>query len=71
MNSIEIADLCKSFRGSRKRLDVQALANLSFSCRPGLIYGLIGPNGSGKTTCLRILSGVFSPTSGTVKVAGN
>jgi sodium transport system ATP-binding protein len=70
MNSIEIFDLCKSFRNSRTKLEVQAVANLSFSCRPGLIYGLVGPNGSGKTTCMRILSGVFNPTSGTVKVAG-
>jgi sodium transport system ATP-binding protein len=70
MNSIEIIALCKNFRGARKGLNIQALADLSFSCRPGLTYGLIGPNGSGKTTCLRILSGIFSPTSGTVKVAG-
>jgi sodium transport system ATP-binding protein len=70
MNSIEISNLCKSFVGSLKRLEIRALDNLSFSCRPGLICGLIGPNGSGKTTCLRILSGVLRPTSGTVQVAG-
>jgi sodium transport system ATP-binding protein len=69
-NSIEIADLSKSFRTSQNKLNVQALANVSFSCCPGLIYGLIGPNGAGKTTCLRIVSGLVRPTAGTIKVAG-
>lgn len=69
-SSIEIISLSKCFSGSQKRLDIRALDNLSFSCCPGLIYGLIGPNGSGKTTCMRILSGIIHPTTGTGKVAG-
>jgi sodium transport system ATP-binding protein len=52
------------------RGDVQALSGLSFSARPGQVYGLLGPNGAGKTTALRILSTVLQPTSGTAVVGG-
>lgn len=44
--------------------------NLSFEVYPGEIFGFLGANGAGKTTALRILSGLSSPTSGTVMVAG-
>ncbi len=47
-----------------------ALAGISFTARPGQIYGLLGPNGAGKTTALRILSTVLRPTSGSVSVNG-
>ena len=70
MSSIEVLDLRKCFVDNLTGLEIAALDNLSFSCNPGLVYGLIGPNGSGKTTCLRVLSGVIRPTIGMVKVAG-
>jgi sodium transport system ATP-binding protein len=47
-----------------------ALDNLSFTARPGEVYGLLGPNGAGKTTALRILSTVLQPTGGTALVNG-
>jgi sodium transport system ATP-binding protein len=47
-----------------------ALDGLSFTARPGEIYGLLGPNGAGKTTALRILSTVLQPTSGTATING-
>ena len=47
-----------------------ALDDLSFTARPGEVYGLLGPNGAGKTTALRILSTVLQPTSGTALVNG-
>ena len=48
--------------------EIKALDNLSFSIKPGEIYGLIGPNGAGKTTCLRIICTLILPTSGSIKI---
>ncbi len=62
--AIEIRDLCKSFRS------FQALNHLSLSVERGEIFGLLGPNGSGKTTTMNILSGLSQPTSGSVQVLG-
>ena len=47
-----------------------ALAALSIHVAPGEIYGLIGPDGAGKTTALRIAAGVLEPGAGTVRLAG-
>ncbi len=66
---IEAAQLCKSFR-DKKRGDIRAVENVSFTCKPGEIYGLLGANGAGKTTTLRILATILSPSSGTANVAG-
>ncbi len=49
---------------------VAALDGLSFSVRKGELFGIVGPDGSGKTTTLRILAGVLRPTSGDATVAG-
>jgi sodium transport system ATP-binding protein len=47
-----------------------ALDNLSFTAKPGEVYGLLGPNGAGKTTALRILSTVLQPSGGTATING-
>lgn len=49
---------------------VTAVDNLSFWVRRGEIFGLVGPDGAGKTTTMRILAGVMSPDAGTATVAG-
>jgi len=49
---------------------VHALDGLNLSIEPGSIYGFLGPNGSGKTTTLRILTGLARPGSGRASVAG-
>ncbi len=56
--------------GSHKYATVRALQNLSFELKDGDRLGLIGPNGAGKSTLLRTLAGVYTPTSGSVRVEG-
>lgn len=50
--------------------DVVAVAGISFSVRPGEIFGLLGPNGAGKTTTIRMLTGQIDPSGGHATVAG-
>ncbi len=49
---------------------VRAIAGLDLDVRPGEVHGLIGPNGSGKTTTLNAICGFARPQAGTVRVAG-
>jgi sodium transport system ATP-binding protein len=67
---IQVDHLSKAFLDYRRGW-VPAVDDLSFSCRPGEIFGLLGPNGAGKTTTLRMLSTVLRPTSGRAIVAGH
>lgn len=62
--AIKISNLTKRFE------NVTALDNLSLAVKYGEIFGLLGPNGSGKTTTINIVSGLSRPTSGQVKVLG-
>jgi sodium transport system ATP-binding protein len=66
---IEARHLVKRFR-DKKRGAVCAVNDVSFSCRPGEIYGLLGANGAGKTTMLRMLATILAPSEGTAIVAG-
>jgi ABC-2 type transport system ATP-binding protein len=50
---------------------VDALRGLTFSVNEGEIFGLVGPDGAGKTTCLRILCGLMRPTAGKAFVLGH
>jgi ABC-type polysaccharide/polyol phosphate transport system ATPase subunit len=47
-----------------------ALKNVTFSVAPGEFFGVVGPNGGGKSTLLRILAGIYAPDSGSVRVNG-
>jgi ABC-2 type transport system ATP-binding protein len=49
---------------------ILAVDDVSFEIFPGEIFGILGPNGSGKTTTIRILCGLLQPTAGTARVAG-
>ena len=61
---IEIRGLSKDYRS------VRALDDLFLDIRRGEVLGLLGPNGSGKTTTIRMLLGLLRPTSGRAKIAG-
>ena len=66
---IEARSLSKRFQ-DKKRGEIRAVDNVSFSCQPGKIYGLLGANGAGKTTTLRMLATILEPTDGTAIVCG-
>ncbi|MDN5789429.1 MAG: ABC transporter ATP-binding protein [Micrococcales bacterium] len=58
-------------RGLTKRFgDLTAVDRLDFSVQPGQVTGFLGPNGSGKTTTLRMLLGLIRPTAGTATIDG-
>jgi sodium transport system ATP-binding protein len=63
---IEAIGLSKRYRGK-----VLAVRDVTFSARPGEVFGLLGENGAGKTTTLRMLSTVLVPTSGTARIMGH
>ena len=50
--------------------DKKALDDISFTLEPGKIYGLLGSNGSGKSTAIKIINDLLKPTSGTVQING-
>lgn len=50
--------------------DLTAVGGLSFKVHPGEIFGLVGPDGAGKTTTLRMLASIMDPTSGNAQIAG-
>ncbi|MGH2873886.1 MAG: ATP-binding cassette domain-containing protein, partial [Solirubrobacteraceae bacterium] len=50
--------------------DLTAVAGVNLTVRTGDVYGYLGPNGAGKTTSLRMMLGLISPTSGTVRLFG-
>ena len=65
MNAIEVENLSKFYGPSR------GIEEVSFSVKKGEIMGFLGPNGSGKTTTMRILTCFFPPTSGTARICGS
>jgi sodium transport system ATP-binding protein len=69
LSMIDTRELTKSFR-DKKRGEIRAVAGISLRASPGQIYGLLGANGAGKTTMLRMLATLLKPTSGTAIVAG-
>jgi ABC-2 type transport system ATP-binding protein len=66
-----VTDFGVQATGLRKTFgEMVAVAGLDLEVRRGEIFGLLGPNGSGKTTTIRMLTGLLEPTAGTAIVAG-
>ena len=66
--SIEAEGLEKTFTGKHT---VRALDGVSFKVEEGTVFGLLGPNGSGKTTAVRILTTILKPDAGHARVLGH
>ncbi len=64
-SAIEVRGLTRKFG------DLTAVHDLSFDVPQGTLFGLVGPDGAGKTTTLRMLAGVMKPTSGEAKLNGS
>jgi branched-chain amino acid transport system ATP-binding protein len=62
MSLLSVEKLTKSFGG------LTAVSNVSMNIEKGELIGLIGPNGAGKTTFFNLLTGVYAPTSGSIKL---
>lgn len=67
---IEISNLTKVYRDFWGRKKVDALNSLSLDIHKGEVFGLLGPNGSGKTTTLKLLLGLLFPTEGEIRILG-
>lgn len=64
MNAVELRAIDKSFG------KLKAVENLTLDVPRGSVYGFIGPNGSGKTTTLRMIMNIYAPDAGTIRVFG-
>lgn len=64
MNCVELIEVTKTFGSTA------AVSDLTLSVPAGSVYGFIGPNGSGKTTTLRMITNILAPDRGTVRVFG-
>ena len=63
--AVEITGVVKRFKA------VEALSGITARIMPGRLTGLVGPDGAGKTTLMRLLAGLMDPTEGRITVAGS
>lgn len=65
-NVLEVKNLTKLYNGDR-----YAVNNISFTVKPGMIFGFIGPNGAGKSTTIKMITGLTNITSGEIFICGH
>jgi len=75
VDAVEVRSLRRVYRTTigvlrRKAKEVVAVDDISFSLRPGELFGLLGPNGAGKTTTVKMLTTLLIPTGGTALILG-
>ena len=68
--AVQIENISKVFPVPLRRQRVVAVNNLTLAIQPGEVYGLLGPNGCGKSTTLKILLGLVTPNSGHALIFG-
>jgi ABC-2 type transport system ATP-binding protein len=68
MLAVEIKDLCKTYKKTKKNPEKVALKSVNLEIKKGSFFGLLGPNGAGKSTIINILAGLVNKTSGQVKI---
>jgi ABC-2 type transport system ATP-binding protein len=68
-SAIRVRDLLKTFRRKTGEL-VQALDGVSFEVQQGALTAIVGPDGAGKTTLIRLVAGLLTPDAGTLEVLG-
>ncbi|NDE89663.1 MAG: ABC transporter ATP-binding protein [Alphaproteobacteria bacterium] len=66
--AIELNDLRKTYKASKKAPEIQALKGINLAIEKGSMVALLGPNGAGKSTLINILAGLVIKTSGTAKI---
>src|SRR5262249_19228950 len=69
-SAVSVANLTKIFKGGLGRKPVIAVRELSFAVPAGEVYGLIGPNGCGKSTTMKVMLGLLKPTQGRASIFG-
>ncbi|MFN7249950.1 MAG: ABC transporter ATP-binding protein [Anaerobacillus sp.] len=69
MNILDVSNVVKVYAGEENQFSTKVLNRISFSIEKGEFVGIMGPSGSGKTTLLNVISGIDTPTSGTIKIA--
>lgn len=68
--AVEVEHLTKVFKSGFTRKPLSAVQDLTFTVKAGEVYGLIGPNGCGKSTTMKVMLGLLKPTEGVARIFG-